>query len=125
MGRHHHSARPPDVDVLGGLAEFERELIRARTPPSQRLRRSLEQLAPGDVLTVTRLDRLARSTRDLLDTLAATFPSGSHTVLYNRPSISSYSMSIRFSQLFCQNLQPLAERALARPSGCPVRQVRQ
>jgi DNA invertase Pin-like site-specific DNA recombinase len=26
---------------------------------------------PGDVLTVTRLDRLARSTRDLLNTLAA------------------------------------------------------
>jgi len=28
------------------------------------------QLAAGDVLTVTRLDRLARSTRDLLNTLA-------------------------------------------------------
>jgi DNA invertase Pin-like site-specific DNA recombinase len=28
-------------------------------------------LAPGDVVTVTRLDRLARSTRDLLNTLAA------------------------------------------------------
>jgi DNA invertase Pin-like site-specific DNA recombinase len=30
----------------------------------------LAQLAKGDVLTVTRLDRLARSTRDLLNTLA-------------------------------------------------------
>jgi DNA invertase Pin-like site-specific DNA recombinase len=29
----------------------------------------LAQLAKGDVLTVTRLDRLARSTRDLLNTL--------------------------------------------------------
>jgi DNA invertase Pin-like site-specific DNA recombinase len=28
-------------------------------------------LEAGDVLTVTRLDRLARSTRDLLNTLAA------------------------------------------------------
>src|SRR6266849_674692 len=35
------------------------------------LRRLLDQLGPGDVLTVTRLDRLARSTRDLLNTLAA------------------------------------------------------
>jgi DNA invertase Pin-like site-specific DNA recombinase len=34
------------------------------------LRRALDQLAKGDMLTVTRLDRLARSTRDLLNTLA-------------------------------------------------------
>jgi len=33
------------------------------------LRRALDQLAKGDVLMVTRLDRLARS-RDLLNTLA-------------------------------------------------------
>jgi DNA invertase Pin-like site-specific DNA recombinase len=33
--------------------------------------RVLDQLAKGDVLMVTRLDRLARSTRDLLNTLAA------------------------------------------------------
>ena len=36
-----------------------------------RLRRAIAALEPGDVLTVTRLDRLARSTRDLLNTLAA------------------------------------------------------
>src|SRR6478735_2094880 len=35
------------------------------------LRRLIEGLQPGDVVTVTRLDRLARSTRDLLNTLAA------------------------------------------------------
>jgi DNA invertase Pin-like site-specific DNA recombinase len=34
------------------------------------LRRVIDQLDKGDVLTVTRLDRLARSTRDLLNTLA-------------------------------------------------------
>ncbi|HHU7520187.1 TPA: recombinase family protein, partial [Escherichia coli] len=31
------------------------------------LARLLDHLRPGDVVTVTRLDRLARSTRDLLD----------------------------------------------------------
>src|SRR5437868_13496469 len=41
----------------------------AKTDRAQR-RRLLDQLEPGDVLTVTRLDRLARSTRDLLNTLA-------------------------------------------------------
>jgi DNA invertase Pin-like site-specific DNA recombinase len=35
------------------------------------LRRALEALQPGNVLTVTRLDRLARSIRDLLNTLAS------------------------------------------------------
>jgi DNA invertase Pin-like site-specific DNA recombinase len=34
------------------------------------LARALDQLAKGDVLMVTRLYRLARSTRDLLNTLA-------------------------------------------------------
>ena len=42
----------------------------AKTDRAQ-LRRLLDQLDAGDVLTVTRLDRLARSTRDLLNTLAA------------------------------------------------------
>jgi DNA invertase Pin-like site-specific DNA recombinase len=41
----------------------------ARTDRSQ-LRRALDQLTDDDVLMVTRLDRLARSTRDLLNTLA-------------------------------------------------------
>ena len=40
----------------------------ARTDRAQ-LRRALDRLNPGDVLMVTRLDRLARSTRDLLNTL--------------------------------------------------------
>src|ERR1700751_2772364 len=38
--------------------------------PAQ-LGRVIETLEAGDVLMVTRLDRLARSTRDLLNTLAA------------------------------------------------------
>jgi DNA invertase Pin-like site-specific DNA recombinase len=41
----------------------------AKTDRAQ-LRRVIAALEPGDVLTVTRLDRLARSTRDLLNTLA-------------------------------------------------------
>ena len=42
----------------------------AKTDRAQ-LRRVLDQLDACDVLMVTRLDRLARSTRDLLNTLAA------------------------------------------------------
>jgi DNA invertase Pin-like site-specific DNA recombinase len=36
-----------------------------------RLRKAIAALQAGDVLMVTRLERLARSTRDLLNTLAA------------------------------------------------------
>src|ERR1700721_1973227 len=42
----------------------------AKTDRAQ-LRRVIEALETGDVLMVTRLDRLARSTRDLLNALAA------------------------------------------------------
>jgi DNA invertase Pin-like site-specific DNA recombinase len=42
----------------------------ARTDRTQ-LKRAITVLADGDVLIVTRLDRLARSTRDLLNVLAA------------------------------------------------------
>jgi DNA invertase Pin-like site-specific DNA recombinase len=48
---------------------FEETASGAKTDRAQ-LRRVLDQLQKGDVLTVTRLDRLARSTRDLLNTLA-------------------------------------------------------
>jgi DNA invertase Pin-like site-specific DNA recombinase len=49
---------------------FRETASRAKTDRAQ-LRRVIAVLEPGDVLTVTRLDRLARSTRDLLNTLAA------------------------------------------------------
>jgi DNA invertase Pin-like site-specific DNA recombinase len=41
----------------------------AKTDRAQ-LRKAMAALQAGDVLMVTRLDRLARSTRDLLNTLA-------------------------------------------------------
>jgi DNA invertase Pin-like site-specific DNA recombinase len=54
-----------------GCKKVFREVVAsgAKTDRAQ-LRRLLGQLEAGDVLTVTRLDRLARSTRDLLNTLA-------------------------------------------------------
>jgi DNA invertase Pin-like site-specific DNA recombinase len=55
--------------VAGAEKVFRETASGARTGRAQ-LRRVLDQLEKGDVLTVTRLDRLARSTRDLLNTLA-------------------------------------------------------
>src|SRR5712671_808715 len=54
-----------------GAGKVFREVASGAKTERSQLRRVLSQLAPDDVLTVTRLDRLARSTRDLLNTLAA------------------------------------------------------
>lgn len=50
-----------------GCATVYRETVSGVRADRRELRRAIEALAPGDVLIVTRLDRLARSTRDLLD----------------------------------------------------------
>jgi DNA invertase Pin-like site-specific DNA recombinase len=54
-----------------GCKKVFREVASGAEANRAQLRRLIDQLGPGDVLIVTRLDRLARSTRDLLNTLAA------------------------------------------------------
>ena len=54
-----------------GARKMFREAASAAKTDRPRLRRLLAQIGPGDVVMATRLDRLARSTRDLLNTLAA------------------------------------------------------
>ncbi len=54
-----------------GCKNVFREVASGAKTDRAQLRRLLGQLESGDVLTVTRLDRLPRSTRDLLNTLAA------------------------------------------------------
>src|SRR5271165_2302444 len=54
-----------------GAEKVLRETASGAKTDRAQLRRVLAQIDKGDVLTVTRLDRLARSTRDLLNTLAA------------------------------------------------------
>jgi DNA invertase Pin-like site-specific DNA recombinase len=53
-----------------GAEKVFRETASGARPDRAQLRRALDQLGTGDVLIVTRLDRLARSTRDLLNTIA-------------------------------------------------------
>jgi DNA invertase Pin-like site-specific DNA recombinase len=54
-----------------GCKKVFREVASGAKTDRAQLRRVLDVLDTGDVLMVTRLDRLARSTRDLLNTLAA------------------------------------------------------
>jgi DNA invertase Pin-like site-specific DNA recombinase len=61
------------VDQLtrAGAEKIFREKISGAITHRQQLKRVLDALDEGDVLLVTRLDRLARSTRDLFNTLAS------------------------------------------------------
>ena len=57
--------------TAAGAGKVYREVVSGAKTDRAQLKRLLAALEEGDVLLVTRLDRLARSTRDLLNTLAA------------------------------------------------------
>ena len=54
-----------------GCAKVYREKVSGTKTNRAELMKVVNKLEPGDVLVVTRLDRLARSTRDLLNLLAS------------------------------------------------------
>ena len=54
-----------------GAGKVFREVASGAKTNRTQLRKAIASLGAGDLLMVTRLDRLARSTRDLLNTLAA------------------------------------------------------
>ena len=56
--------------IAAGAEKVFREVASGAKTDRAQLRRLLDQLDAGDVLMVTRLDRLARSTRDLLNIIA-------------------------------------------------------
>ena len=60
-----------------GCEKIFREKASGASSDRAQLRLALAKLDKGDVLMVTRLDRLARSTRDLLNTLATIAAQGS------------------------------------------------
>lgn len=66
------------VDALkaAGAEKVFQEKVSGAKADRPQLARMLASLSPDDVALVTRLDRLARSTRDLLNTLAAVSEKG-------------------------------------------------
>jgi DNA invertase Pin-like site-specific DNA recombinase len=57
--------------TAAGAVKVYREVASSAKTDRTQLRQVLTRLAAGDMLRVTRLDRLTRSTRDLFNTLAA------------------------------------------------------
>ena len=64
-------AQTRQLTKAGCMKVFRDVLVSGAKTDRAQLRRVIDHLDAGDVLMVTRLDRLARSTRDLLNTLAA------------------------------------------------------
>src|SRR5215475_7389580 len=56
--------------LAAGCAKVFREKVSGAKTDRAELTKAIRRLGPGDILLVTRLDRLARSTRDLLNVLA-------------------------------------------------------
>jgi hypothetical protein len=63
--------------------------------------KAIGRLEPGDVLVVTRLDRLARSTRDLLNVIAAIADRGAE--MWRRDSDQSRPHAGTFSEASTSN----------------------
>jgi DNA invertase Pin-like site-specific DNA recombinase len=57
--------------LAAGCAKVYREKVSGAKTDRAELAKLIRRLEPGDLLVVTRLDRLARSTRDLLNIVAA------------------------------------------------------
>jgi DNA invertase Pin-like site-specific DNA recombinase len=70
------------------------------------LRRAIASLRPGDILIVTRLDRLARSMRDLLNTLKEITDKGAGSKVLDNPALDTTNM---YGKLLISVLGSLAE----------------
>ena len=64
------AAQEAELMAAGCAKVFKEKVSGAKTDRAE-LAKALRRLEPGDMLIVTRLDRLARSTRDLLNIVAA------------------------------------------------------
>jgi DNA invertase Pin-like site-specific DNA recombinase len=83
-------AQQAALKAAGAEKVFSEKESGAKTDRRQ-LQRALEALADGDVLLVTRFDRLARSTRDPLNVLAAVSGKGAGFRSLNEPMIDTTS----------------------------------
>ena len=68
-------AQDAELRAAGCTKVFKEKVSGAKTDRPE-LVKAIGRLEPGDVLVVTRLDRLARSTRDLLNVIAAILDRG-------------------------------------------------
>jgi len=76
---------------LAGADKIFSETISGAITDRRQLKRAIDSLSPGDILVVTKLDRLARSTRDLLNTLATVTDRGAGFKVLDNPAMDTTS----------------------------------
>lgn len=74
-----------------GCIKIFREKVSRASRDRPELKRMLDQIREGDVIVVWKLDRLARSTRDLLETMELIRESGGHFQSLSEPWADSTS----------------------------------
>ena len=67
------------------------ETVSGAVTDRKELKRAIACLSAGDILVVTKLDRLARSTRDLLNTLATVTDRGAGFRVLDNPALDTTS----------------------------------
>ncbi len=78
------------LSAAGAAKVYSEKMSGARSDRPQ-LARMLDALQAGDVVVVAKLDRLARSTRDLLNTLAAITKRGAGFKVLDNPTLDTTS----------------------------------
>jgi len=74
-----------------GADKIFSETVSGALTDRKELRRAIACLSQGDLLVVTKLDRLARSTRDLLNTLASVSDRGAGFRVLDNPALDTTS----------------------------------
>jgi len=72
-----------------GADKVYAETISGAITNRKQLAKAIDSLTCGDVLIVTKLDRLARSTRDLLNTIATVTDKGAGFKVLDNPSLDT------------------------------------
>ena len=76
---------------LAGAQKIFSETVSGAVTDRKELKRAIDCLSTGDILVVTKLDRLARSTRDLLNTLATISDKGAGFRVLDNPALDTTS----------------------------------
>src|SRR6516165_12793742 len=102
----------------GATSVFSEKVSGAKTDRAA-LAKPIAALAVGDTLVVCKLDRLARSARDLLNTLAGIADAGAQRS--SRWAILGATLQVRTASIDCRRVQSAIGRKTPSPPSCSTK----